>query len=149
MRVTVYTSSQNKALTVAAFLVGDKFRLGRVQPGNVSEDKIERVRRTGLFDVISVFGTTDMFSHSYFTSNSDVSSDLIALIRYGAKPLMHCGHSSRSIGRFDGSTHQRILRVNGPGFRLALRHQGEPTIRMRFSCKRYRRMVYGARKALQ
>ena len=122
MRVTVYTSPQDKALTVAAFLFGDTFRLGRVQPGNVSEDKIERVRKTWLFDVISVFGTTDMFSHSYFTSNPDVSPDLIALIRYGARPVMHCGHSSRLIGRFDGSAHQRILRGNRPLFRVALRH---------------------------
>ena len=95
-------------------LFGDTFRLRRVQPGNVSEDKIERVRKTWLFDVSSVFGTTDMFSHSYFTSNPDVSPDLIALIRYGARPVMHCGHSSRLIGRFDGSAHQRILRGNRP-----------------------------------
>jgi hypothetical protein len=123
MRVTVYTSPQDKALTVAAFFVRRHVPdWGASSLGSVSEKKIERVRKTGLFDVISVFGPTDMFSHSYFTSNPDVSSDLIALIRYGAKPVMACGHSSRSIGRFDGSAHQRMPRGNRPGFRVALRH---------------------------
>jgi len=37
-------------------------------------------------DVVSQSGTTDMFGHSYFTSNPEVSSDIIAMIRYGAKP---------------------------------------------------------------
>jgi hypothetical protein len=39
-----------------------------------------------MIDVIQVEGRTDLFGHSYFTSNPKVSSDLIALLRYGLRP---------------------------------------------------------------
>jgi esterase/lipase superfamily enzyme len=84
--LTVYVSPDDKALTVAEYLFGSMVRLGRLEAANVSEESIEAARKAGFVDVISVSGTTDLFGHSYFTSNPDVSSDLIALIRYGAKP---------------------------------------------------------------
>jgi esterase/lipase superfamily enzyme len=86
LRVTIYVSPQDKALTVSEFLFGSLIRLGRLQASTLRKEDIDRARKAGLLDVISVSGTTDMFGHSYFTSNPDVSSDLIALIRYGAKP---------------------------------------------------------------
>ena len=86
LRITLYVSPQDKALTVSEFLFGSLVRLGKLQASTLSEEVIERARKSGLFDVISVSGTTDMFGHSYFTSNPAVSSDLIALIRYDAKP---------------------------------------------------------------
>lgn len=86
LRVTLYVSPQDKALSVSEFLFGSLIRLGRLQASELRKEDIDRARKAGFFDVISVSGTTDMFGHSYFTSNPDVSSDLIALIRYGAKP---------------------------------------------------------------
>ena len=86
VRVSVYVSPQDKALTVSQYLFGSTMRLGRLEAAELGKERIERARKAGFFDVISVSGTTDMFGHSYFTSNPDVSSDLIALIRYGAKP---------------------------------------------------------------
>jgi esterase/lipase superfamily enzyme len=84
--LTVYVSPDDKALTVAQYLFGSMVRLGRLEATNVSKESIEAAREAGFIDVISVSGATDIFGHSYFTSNPDVSSDLIALIRYGAKP---------------------------------------------------------------
>jgi esterase/lipase superfamily enzyme len=86
LRITVYVSPQDKALTVSEFLFGSLVRLGRLQASTLRKEDVERARKAGFFDVISVSGTTDMFGHSYFTSNPDVSSDLVALIRYDAKP---------------------------------------------------------------
>ena len=85
LRVTIYVSPQDKALSVSEFLFGSLVRLGRLEASTLRKEDIDRARKAGFFDVISVSGTTDMFGHSYFTSNPDVSSDLIALIRYGAK----------------------------------------------------------------
>ena len=86
VHITVYVSPTDKALTVSQYLFGSMIRLGRLQAAEVGKANIERARKAGVFDVISVSGTTDMFGHSYFASNPDVSSDLIALVRYGAKP---------------------------------------------------------------
>jgi len=85
IHITAYVSPTDKALTVSQFLFGSLIRLGRVQASQLPPEQIARAREVGLIDIISVTGTTDMFGHSYFTSNPDVSSDLIAMIRYGAK----------------------------------------------------------------
>jgi len=86
MRLTFYVSPTDKALTASQFLFGSMLRVGRIDISTLSPDLLERATRMNLFDVVSVAGTTDMFGHSYFTSNPDVSSDIVALIRYGAKP---------------------------------------------------------------
>lgn len=86
LRVTAYVSPDDKALTVSQYLFGSFIRLGRLQAAELGPERIERARKAAIFDVVSVSGTTDMFGHSYFTSNPDVSSDLIALIRFGARP---------------------------------------------------------------
>jgi esterase/lipase superfamily enzyme len=86
MRITVYVSPNDKALTVSQYLFGSFIRLGRLQAAELGPERIERARKAAIFDSVSVSATTDMFGHSYFTSNPEVSSDIIALIRYGAKP---------------------------------------------------------------
>jgi len=86
LRITFYVSPTDKALTASQFLFGSMIRLGRLQASELGEARIERARKAALFDFVSVSGTTDMFGHSYFTSNPEVSSDIIAMIRYGAKP---------------------------------------------------------------
>jgi esterase/lipase superfamily enzyme len=107
LRVTIYVSPQDKALSVSEFLFGSLMRLGRLQASAIRKEDIDRARKAGFFDVISVTGTTDMFGHSYFTSNPDVSSDLIALIRYGAKP----GDALRPLVEVD----RPFWRVRAPG----------------------------------
>jgi esterase/lipase superfamily enzyme len=44
------------------------------------------MRMLGTVDVVQVRGTTDFFGHDYFVSNPEVSSDIIAMLRYGLKP---------------------------------------------------------------
>ena len=52
----------------------------------ISPEDLATARNMGFFDVVQVRGTTDFFGHSYFVSNPRVSSDLIAMLRYGLKP---------------------------------------------------------------
>ncbi|MGB8435450.1 MAG: alpha/beta hydrolase [Burkholderiales bacterium] len=86
LHLTVYVSPDDKALSVSQYLFGSLRRLGRVDSTMFSPEEIAGLRRLGIIDIVQVSGTTDYFGHSYFTSNPAVSSDLIALIRYGLKP---------------------------------------------------------------
>jgi len=86
VRLTVYVSPDDKALSVSQWLFGSLARLGRIDEAKVSKEEVERLRRLAFVDVIQVSGTTDPFGHSYFRSNPEVSADLIAMIRYGLKP---------------------------------------------------------------
>jgi esterase/lipase superfamily enzyme len=86
MQLTVYVSPDDKALGLAQYLFGSLRRLGRIDSTMFSAVEIESLRSIGIIDIVQVSGTTDYFGHSYFTSNPAVSSDLIAMIRYGLKP---------------------------------------------------------------
>jgi len=84
--VTVYVSNDDKALAASSWLFGSIVRLGRVDSAILSEHDIERLRALNAIDVIQVRGTTDFFGHGYFISNPEVSSDIIAMLRYGLRP---------------------------------------------------------------
>ena len=51
-----------------------------------SADEIEAIALLRAVDIVEVRGTTDFFGHSYFVSNPQVSSDIIAMLRYGLRP---------------------------------------------------------------
>jgi len=85
-RLTVYVSPDDKALSFSKWLFGSLQRLGRTDVGELSQGVIERLRRMQVVDLVQVSGTTDTFGHSYLTSNPEVSTDLIAMIRFGLKP---------------------------------------------------------------
>jgi esterase/lipase superfamily enzyme len=85
-RLTVYVSPDDKALSLSEWLFGSLRRLGRFDETQVTQQEIDRLRRLPFVDVVQVSGTTDPFGHNYFTSNPEVSADLIAVIRYGLKP---------------------------------------------------------------
>jgi esterase/lipase superfamily enzyme len=84
--LTLYVSPEDKALATSGWLFGSIVRLGRIQEAMFKPAQLNYGRRIGLVDVIQVQGTTDLFGHSYFVSNPGVSSDLIALLRYGLRP---------------------------------------------------------------
>jgi esterase/lipase superfamily enzyme len=84
-RITVYVSPNDRALATSAWLFG-MVRLGRLDESMLTPAQIEQARTIGILDVIQVQGKTDLFGHSYFTSNPNASSDLIALLRYGLRP---------------------------------------------------------------
>jgi esterase/lipase superfamily enzyme len=85
-RITVYVSPDDRALATSGRLFGSIARLGRLNKAMLTPKEIEQVRTFGLIDLIQVEGRTDLFGHSYFTSNPKVSSDLIALLRYKLAP---------------------------------------------------------------
>lgn len=85
-RLTGYVSPDDKALSLSQWLFGSLRRLGRLEEKEVTEQDIERLRRLAFVDVVLVAGATDPFGHGYFTSNPEVSADLIAMIRYGLRP---------------------------------------------------------------
>ena len=85
-RLTVYVSPDDKALATSSWLFGSLARLGRLDVAMLTQGQIEQARRLGEVDVIQVRGRTDLFGHSYFTSNPEVSADLIAMLRYGLRP---------------------------------------------------------------
>jgi len=85
LHVTVYSSPDDKALGLSSFLFSSRMRLGQ-QDLDQPDVKAFGAGGAGLVDFIEVNGTTDMFGHGYFLSNPAVSSDLVAMIRYGLKP---------------------------------------------------------------
>jgi len=87
VHITSYVSSDDKALTLSQFLFGSLVRLGRVDVALLTKERAAKaVRLAYLVDFIEVKGTPGFLGHSYFTSDPAVSSDLVALIRYGLKP---------------------------------------------------------------
>ena len=82
----MYVSPNDRALATSGWLFGSIVRLGRLDKAMLAPKQIEQARTIGSLDLIQVKGSTDLFGHSYFTSNPKVSSDLIALLRYGLGP---------------------------------------------------------------
>jgi esterase/lipase superfamily enzyme len=85
-RITGYVSPNDKALATSGWLFGSIFRLGRLNKALLTPDQLEHARTLGFLDVIQFEGKADLFGHSYFVSNPEVSSDLIALLRCGLGP---------------------------------------------------------------
>ena len=87
LHITSYVSWGDKALTLSEFIYGSLQRLGRVQLERLTpEHAAKAVRLAYLLDFIEVKATPGFLGHSYFTSDPAVSSDLVALIRYGLAP---------------------------------------------------------------
>jgi esterase/lipase superfamily enzyme len=85
-RLTVYTSPDDRALLVSRLLFRSRKRAGQLRPEDIPEQGQRYLEALGRMDMISYLGErTDFFGHSYFTSNPQVSSDLIQLVRYGKK----------------------------------------------------------------
>jgi esterase/lipase superfamily enzyme len=85
-KVTTYVSPDDKALATSSWLSGSFIRLGRIDAKMLTPREIDEMRMLGTVDVVQVRGTTDFFGHDYFVSNPEVSSDIIAMLRYGLKP---------------------------------------------------------------
>ena len=106
-RLTIYASPEDRALLVSQDPVPQP------QPGRAScapRTSPRRVQRymeaLGRMDLISYLGKrTDFFGHSYFTTNPQVSSDLIQLIRYGQQAGRARAAARSRRGRSPGSFH--------------------------------------------
>jgi esterase/lipase superfamily enzyme len=85
VHITSYVSHRDKARRLSA--VRELVRLGRLDVALLTKEQAEKARGLAyLVDFIEVQGTPGFLGHSYFTSDPDVSSDLIAMIRYGLAP---------------------------------------------------------------
>jgi esterase/lipase superfamily enzyme len=105
VHLTIYSSPDDKALGLSSFLFSSNMRLGQQDLDQSSAKAFgEGAGSAGLVDFIEVNGTTDMFGHGYFLSNPAVSSDLVAMIRYGLKP---------------GDPGRPLIEIKGPFWRLA------------------------------
>ena len=86
LHITVYASPDDRALATSGWLFGSVARLGSVRTEMITPEKIAEARTLGLYDVITVNAASCFVCHSYFVSNPRVSSDLIAMLRYGVEP---------------------------------------------------------------
>jgi esterase/lipase superfamily enzyme len=85
-RLTIYASPEDRALLVSRILFRSRNRVGQLRPEDIPDKAQRYFEAVGRIDLISYEGKrTDLFGHSYFTTNPQVSSDLIQLIRYGKK----------------------------------------------------------------
>jgi len=83
-RLTIYSSPKDRALNISRILFRSNSRLGNLRTEDVPVDVQRYYETFGRMDLILYQGErTDIFGHSYFTSNPQVSSDVIQLLRYG------------------------------------------------------------------
>lgn len=93
-RLTIYASPEDRALRLSKFLFRSKHRVGQLRPEDITPAAQAYFSKWGDMDLVVYEGErTDVFGHSYFTSNPDVSSDLIQLVRFGRAP----GHPGRAL----------------------------------------------------
>jgi esterase/lipase superfamily enzyme len=88
LRLTVYTSEGDKALSLSEFLMGSLRRLGRFDQSLLDKEGLAKAKQlAGFATFVQVTTSTGGFiGHSYFVSDPAVSADLIALVRYGLGP---------------------------------------------------------------
>jgi esterase/lipase superfamily enzyme len=97
--LTIYASPEDRALLVSRILFRSRNRVGQLRPEDISDKAQRYFEAVGRIDLISYQGKrTDLFGHSYFTTNPRVSSDLIKLLRYN-KQLGEPGRELIKTGR--------------------------------------------------
>jgi len=86
-RFTIYSSPEDRALLISRILFRSERRVGNLRPEDVGVDAQRYLAKLGNIDIIVYQGRrTDIFGHSYFTTNPRVSSDVVELLRYGKAP---------------------------------------------------------------
>lgn len=78
IRLTIYASSNDKALNVSKELFGSDIRLGQMA---AETHDIADSRTNGAAEYISVNDEADILGHSYFLSNPAVRKDIVSIIR--------------------------------------------------------------------
>jgi esterase/lipase superfamily enzyme len=86
-RMTLYTSGSDRALLASALLFRSQRRVGSIGADDLSPHMKDFLREGDFIDIIEApRKRIDFLGHGYFTNHPAVSSDLIALIRYGLRP---------------------------------------------------------------
>jgi esterase/lipase superfamily enzyme len=99
-RFTVYTSSDDKAISLAEILFGGLVRLGQLDLLLMKKELPRNERRPVPGNVAFVQyagGLGGAHGHSYFRENPAVSSDLVLVLRYDRDPGAEHGRPLRHI----------------------------------------------------
>lgn len=98
-RGTIYTNIHDDAIGAAQVLFSSLVRIGALQRDELSDQQRDIIRKMANLDIISYQGHSGgNFGHSYFLSNPAVSSDIMALIRYGRAPGKENGRPLEHLG---------------------------------------------------
>ncbi|MCP3870924.1 MAG: alpha/beta hydrolase [Gammaproteobacteria bacterium] len=85
--MTIYVSDSDLALRASAVLFRSGNRLGRVRSSDFTDHIKDFLMESDKVHIIKTpRDQNDLTGHSYFTRHPAVSSDLVALIRYGLHP---------------------------------------------------------------
>jgi esterase/lipase superfamily enzyme len=86
-RLTIYTSTEDRALGVSKFLFDSVSRLGVTKAEDAPSEVMQVLDKIPNIDVVeNRAGRSSFFGHGYFHSDPAASSDLINVIRYSNKP---------------------------------------------------------------
>jgi len=104
--VTIYTSSDDKAIKLSKMLFSSVARLGNLvlQNNNVdghnnsSAVMAQQLLKANNLSIIEMQGKSDRVGHSYFQDNPEVSSDLMMILRYEVKPGKENGRPLKAVG---------------------------------------------------
>ena len=86
-RISIYTSKDDSAIGAARKLFSSWLRVGQLEARELNDEQRQILSDIANMDVITYRGGIGgRFGHSYFLYNPAVSSDIIALLRYGKLP---------------------------------------------------------------
>ncbi len=79
--LTIYVSSNDKAIGLAEWLFRSKTRLGQLRPEDLTAEQKQQIGLVGRVDIVDARVETGFLGHAYYHSNPAVSSDLILAVR--------------------------------------------------------------------
>ena len=85
-QITVYINTHDGALGVAQNVMCGGSRLGRVEAKNLNHGEDQILETIDRINFVNVKGAKGYFAHSYYRKHPGALSDIIQLIKYGAKP---------------------------------------------------------------
>lgn len=98
-RMTIYSNINDKAIDASKILFSSWLRIGAMEWDDLNKEQKEAMQQMANMDFISYQGSIGgSYGHNYFLDNPAVSSDILALLRYGwapgkenGRPLEHLG----------------------------------------------------------
>ena len=96
--VTIYTSQGDRAIGAAQSLFKSRERVGRVEFGDVAEERLGDLAMLEGLAFVDLKERADRTGHGYFHSSPEASSDLIMTIRYDLKPGPDEGRPLKQLG---------------------------------------------------
>jgi esterase/lipase superfamily enzyme len=98
-RLTIYSNINDNAIGAAKILFSSWLRIGAMQHDILTDQQRKIMTEMANLDIVSYEGHSGgSFGHSYFMSNPAVSSDILALLRYGWAPGKNNGRPLEHLG---------------------------------------------------